>query len=133
MRKIKAVESDIAIKIYEPRYRRHVEQHSVDSCVSLMEEDFNHMFVIIKDNDYFGFGFLRLVDDYAELNGPFLYGYLEESAYKELVKVVLRGIRKRYPDLKIYFFTDYPEEFEKFGCEVDFNAPPDVLLKAVPG
>lgn len=130
---MKTLGLNIAIKIYEPKYRKQVEEHSFYSCVSLLEEDFNHMFVVLKDNQYFGFGFLRFYDSYAELNGPYLNGYLDEHAYKELVKIVLRGIRKHYPDLKIYFFTDYPEEFEKFGCEVDFNAPAEVLLKAAPG
>jgi hypothetical protein len=130
---VKAIDSTISIELFKSEYRQYVEEQALYSCVSLLEEDFEHMFVVLKSGEFFGFGFLRICDDYAELNGPFLAGYIDEKTYKELVKKVLRGIRRHYPHLRIYFFTDYPEEFEKFGCEVDFNAPPEVLLKAVPG
>lgn len=123
------------IKIFDKKYRKLVEELAFYNCISMLEEDFNHMFVVLSEDEteFLGFGFLRINGDYAELNGPFLKKFVKEDDYKALMERVLKGIRKYYPGIPIYFFTDYPEHFEKLCCEVSFDAPPEVLLKAVPG
>lgn len=130
--KIKA-DTRYEIRLFEEKYREDVIEHSYYSCISLLDEDFNHMFIILKDGKYEGFGFVRVNGVYAELNGPFYIKLPDEETQKEVIKHVLKGIKNRYKEKKVYFFTDYPETFENMGCEIAYEAPPEVLLKAVPG
>lgn len=120
------------IKLFEEKYRKQVEEQAYYSCVSILEEDFKSMFVLLKKGKFMGFGFLRFYDDYAELNGPYFKEFVPEKDYKEIMDRILRAIKKRFPELKIYFLTDYPEYFENRGCKVAFDAPPQILLKAAP-
>ncbi|MCX7831678.1 MAG: hypothetical protein N2440_02115 [Actinobacteria bacterium] len=122
------------LKRFEEKYRAFVEEHSLYACVSLLDDDFNNMFVILRDDDeYVGFGFVRINENYAELNGPFIRNFVSEKDFKNIVRKVIEGIKRYYPEMAVYFFTDYPEYFENLGCEIAFNAPSEVLLKAVPG
>lgn len=120
------------IKMFEEKYREQVLEHAYYACVSILEEDFDHMFLIFKDNDYNGFGYVRVYDGYAELNGPFYINLPDDQTQIEILKLVLKGIKKKYNDKDIYFFTDYPETFENLGCEIAYDSPSEILLKAVP-
>lgn len=122
------------LRRFEEKYRGLVEEHSLYSCVSLLDEDFNNMFVVLSDDgEYAGFGFVRLNENYAELNGPFIKHFVSEQDFKEIVRKVIKCLKRYYPGVNVYFFTDYPEYFENLGCEIAFDAPQQILLKTVPG
>lgn len=127
------VEEAYTIKKYSKEYEQQVLEQAYYQCIALLEEDLEHAFVILKEGEYQGFGYLHYEKDYAELNGPFYVKPPKDSVQIKILKSLLKGIRAHYLDLPIYFFTDYPESFEKFGCKVAFDAPSDILLKAAPG
>jgi hypothetical protein len=120
------------IKLFEEKYRETVSEHAYFACVSVLEEDYQHMFIVLKDNSYNGFGFIRVYDGYAEISGPFYISLPDDQTQIEILKLVLKGINKKYGDKDIYFFTDYPETFENLGCKIAYDAPSEILLKAVP-
>lgn len=120
------------IKKFDESHRGEVEELSDSACIPLLKEDFDNMFVILENNSFCGFVFIRMFEGFAEMNGPVLKKIMSEEDMKKLLKKTVKILRSHYPDTVFYVLTDYPEFFEKMGCRVAFDVPHEIMLKMKP-
>lgn len=101
-------------------------------CLRLEEGDLEKTFIILVDREFVGFGYLAETDEYFEMNGPYFIETVPGYVLKQVVKEFVQRFMVHLNSKPLYFFTDYPETFEKLGCEIAIEAPGDILEKARP-
>lgn len=101
-------------------------------CLRLEDEDFDRAFIILLNREFVGFGYLSEAEDYFEMSGPYFIENVPDSVLKQVVKEFVQRFMVHFNSKPLFFFTDYPETFEKLGCEIAFDVPEEILEKARP-
>lgn len=123
---------EIIVVPYMKAYEDTVLEIAYRLCLRMDEKDLEKAFIIMVDREFVGFGYLAETDDYFEMNGPYFIEDVPDYILKQVVKEFVQRFMVHFNSKPLYFFTDYPETFEKLGCEVAFEAPSDILEKARP-